>query len=481
MLKIYIIAFSFVFCFSVHAQVGVVPVLGPQELAVVPFDYAMDGTEIPVAEIDSGLFTSSNSIKAFFEEASYGKMTIRGIVYPYRTNQPPLFGTGYTNCYPEDSVIANQPDVDYSIIDGIVIFPHDTVSSKSCSGGLSSSEKLPFSTPDGNLAFRRSGFRTQFYFPNDFSQTTSSTIAHELMHSLGNDFHSNSYIQDDGEWVLQGYGNLFDILGHRSQASHPCSVIKHKLGWLTESEIETVQQTDTFRIYALEKTLPGKTQAVIIELPNPVDLQPDDAFTFDRLYLEYRGMTGFDYRSDALRRVRLTDNSYYANDKIHGLLVVGVDCSYDDHCLPMLIDMHPEPIGGVGAAYFPHEASDAPLLPGEKYSVPNNDIDIEVLDVNEGNYIDVLVTMPGVASAHEHYQLDGIEIYPSPANDYIRISNPNAKSLEAKLYDLYGNLVLSGKHDAQLDISNLSSGVYILVVRDVNTNSSMVQHIVKLR
>ena len=462
--KIYITAVLFLFCFTANAQVTVTPVLGPQELAIVPFDYAMDGTEITLAELDSGLFASAYSIKAFYEEVSYGKMTIRGVVYPYRTDQPPLYGTGYTSCYPDDAVIANQPDVDYSIIDGIIIFPHDTASNKSCSAGLSSSEKLPFSTPDGDFAFRRSGFRTQFYFPNDFSQTTSSTIAHELMHSFGNDFHSNSYIKVNGEWALQGYGNLFDILGHRSQASHPCSMIKHKLGWLTENEIETVQQTDTFRIYALEKTLPGKTQAVIIELPHPVDLQPNDAFTFDRLYLEYRGMTGFDYRSTTLRRVRLTDNSYYPNDNIHGLLVIGVDCTNGDDCLPMLIDMHPEPIGGLGAGYLPHEASDAPLLPAEKYAVPDNNIDIEVLSVSEGNYIDVVVTMPAVASVTEQYQLDGVEIYPSPENDYIRISNPNAKSLDTELYDLHGNLLLRGNNNADMDISGLSKGVYILIV-----------------
>ncbi|MBR9975043.1 MAG: T9SS type A sorting domain-containing protein [Bacteroidetes bacterium] len=480
MLKIYLLTVLSVLCCSANAQVTVTSVLGPQELAVVPFDYAMDGTEITLAEMDSGLFVSPYSIRAFYEEASYGKMTIRGIVYPYRTNQPPLFGTGYTSCYPEDAVIANQPDVDYSIIDGIVIFPHDTASGKSCSAGLSSSEKLPFSTPVGNHEFRRSGFRTQFYFPNDFSQTTSSTIAHELMHSFGNDFHSNAYIKIDGEWTLQGYGNLFDILGLRSQASHPCSMIKHKLGWLTENEIKTVQQTDTFRIYALEKTLPGKTQALIVELPHAVDLQPNDAFAFDRLYLEYRGLTGFDYRSPALRRVRLKDNSYHANDNIHGLLVIGVDCTSGDDCLPMLIDMRPEPIGGLGAGYLPHEASDAPLLLGEKYTVPGNEISMEVINVNEGNYIDVVITMPAVASSIEPYRLDGVEIYPSPAQDYIRISNPNAKSLTARLYDVYGNLVLNGENGTTMDISGLSAGVYILIVRDINTNRSMSRHIVKL-
>lgn len=476
MLKLYTSLFLLILCYSLNAQVTVNPVLGPQELAILPFDYAMDGTEIPTSEIESGFFTSAKSIKAFYEEASYGKMTITGIVYPYRTNQPPLFGTGYTSCYPVDEVIANQPDVDYSIIDGIVLFPHDTSSTASCAAGVSSSEKLPFNTDDGFFEFRRSGFRTQFYFPSDFSQTTSSTIAHELMHSFGNDFHSNSYIQDNGEWVLQGYGNVFDILGLRSQASHPCSMIKHKLGWLTDDEIATVQQTDTFRIHALEQTLPEHLQALIIELPASVDLQPNDPFSFDRLYLEYRGLTGFDYRSTLQRRVQLADNSFHENNDIHGLSVVGVDCTTDDDCLPMLIDMHPEPIGGVGASYFPHEASDAPLFLDEIYEVPNNDITLEVIYVNEGNYIDVVVTMP-ITTSVEPQKSDDIKVYPSPATDFIHIANATGNPIDIQLYDLRGKLVLSDQNISKLDVSHLPSGVYMLKVSD-GRNALLTERIV---
>lgn len=479
MAKFYLILFSVLASCFLSAQVTVQPVLGTQELAILPFDYAQDGTETSLADINAGLFTSASSIKAFFEEASYGKMTISGIVYPYRTNQPPLFGTGYTNCYPVDSVIANQTDVNYSIIDGIVLFSHDTSSTSSCAAGLSSSEKLPFTTADGPFEFRRSGFRTAFYFPNDFSQTTSSTIAHELMHSFGNSFHSNSYIKQNGEWVLQGYGNLFDILGLRSQASHPCSMIKHKLGWLTNNEIELVEQTDTFRIYALEQTLPGQTQCLILELPVALDIQPSDTFKFDRLYLEYRGFTGFDFRPSTLRRVQLSDGSYYANEDNHGLSIIGVDCTAEEDCLPILIDMHPDPIGGVGANYFPHEASDAPLRLGEQYSVAGNDIEIEVINVIEGNYIDVAITMPGSTSI-KRPQLAGVQVYPSPVKDFVHISNQKGKNLESHLYDVFGNLILNGGNKSKLDVSHLSNGVYILVVKDLTTNSMMSKRIFKM-
>jgi len=474
-----IIFVTLIFSSPLQSQVTVSPVLDTQRLAIVPFDYAVDDSHIPVADIEFGFFGSPFSMQAFFEEASYGKMTLSGTVYPYRTDQPPLFGTGYTDCYPTDEVIANQPDVDYTIIDGIVLLPHDTVSGKSCAAGNSSSEKLPFNTADGYQEFTRSGFRTEFYFPSDFSRTTSSTVAHELMHSFGNGFHSNSYVKEDGAWKLQGYGNLFDILGLRSQASHPCSMLKHKLGWITDNEIQYAAQSDTFRIYPLEQTLPGQTQCVIIELPNAVDLQPEDPFKFHRLYLEYRGLTGFDARSPNQRRVRLTDGSYYPNDNLHGLSVIGVDCESSEECLPMLIDMHPEPIGGMGAAYFPHEASDAPLRLGETYSVENNSIEIEVIGVSEENYIDIHISMPSTTTASSIEPSD-IRVYPSPVRNNLHIEGQENASYDVKLFDMYGNFILSRVNSEVLDLSDVPKGMYILVIKDLKTSKSMSKRIIKM-
>jgi hypothetical protein len=464
---------------AINAQVTVQPVLGTQTAAILPFDYAEDGLEIPISEINEGLFTSSNSVKAFYDEISYGKMTFSGTVFPYRTNLPPLYGVGYTNCYPIDSIIVNQPDVDYSIIDNIVLFVHDTSTTSSCSAGVSSSDKLPFTTDDGPFLFRRSGFRTEFYFPSDFSRITSSTVAHELMHSIGNDFHSNSYIKDNGEWTLQGYGNVFDILGLRSQASHPCSVIKHKLGWLTENEIHTVTQSDTFRVYPLEQNLPNQTQALIIELPNSVDLQPNDNFQFDRLYLEYRGLTGFDERSAIQRRVRLTDNSFYPNTNIHGLSVIGVDCNFQQDCLPMLIDMHPDPIGGLGASYLPHEASDAPLLLNETYTVPDNDIEIKVINVNQENYIDVVINWPE-ASTDEANPMSEINLFPNPVTNKLFIDNPKGKHLFYTVYDMQGKQFMSGTANNFIDISTLPEGVFMIRLTDTFSKNSSVERIVKM-
>jgi len=474
-----ILIFHLLLCtFFLVAQDENEPVTGSQQLAIVPFDYASDSTHQSIDDITTGFFSSPFSIKSFIEEISYGKATIEGTVYDYRRNQPPLFGQGYTNCFPVDDVIASQPDVDYSNIDNIVLMVHDTVS-KSCAAGNSSFSKLPFSTPNGNLSFRRSGFRTQFFTPHEFSGISNSTVAHELLHSFGISYHSNSYIKKEGEFEIQAYGNLFDIMGLRSQASHPCALIKEQKGWLTENEIRRVQSSDTLRIYPLEKKLPGQTQCVVIDLPNDLDLQPNDDLLFSKIYIEYRGLTGFDQRS--IRRIRLNDGSNYTLDAPHGALIYGIDCQLnDDYCLPVLIDMHPEPIGGLGASYIPHEASDAQLLLNESYSVPNSDLTIQVTEVAPGEYIEVVINMDMV-SAVEEKPLSNLRVYPNPAHDMIHVSGMEGTEIRSHIYDAHGKLVLTVSNTRHINISALQPGTYIVELTHSITGQKSTQKIVVSR
>ena len=465
-------------CFNnyfVQAQ-GVVNehVLGTQQVAIVPFDYLQDGNEQTIADVEAGFFSSPFSVKSFIEEISYGKASIDGIIYPYRINQPALFGTGYTNCYPLDEDIVNQPDVNYSIIDGIILLVHSNTTG--CAAGVSAYGKLPFTTADGPFEFRRSGFRTDFYFPNDFSNITSSTVAHEIIHSFGIPYHSNSYIMTNGEWSLQGYGNVFDIMGLRSEASHPCSLIKQQKGWLTNNEIENISSTGTHRIYALEKILPGQIQSLVIDLPNDLDIQPNDTFTFSKLYLEYRGLTGFDSRNN--RNVALSDGSVYTIQDPHGLLIVGADCATNtDYCVPVIIDTHPEPMGGIGANYVPHEASDAPLNLGETYWVGNNSISIEVVNVVEEEYIDVYIDF-NVLSVTDNSGITKLKIYPNPTSNYVNIDFEEDFSFSAKLYDMYGKLMSSHTSTNNIYIGDFSEGIYLLEIIDLKSNQKRIEKII---
>lgn len=474
-----ILVLPFLLCsLFLNAQEVNDPVTGTQQLAIVPFDYAGDSTYQSIADIETGFFMSAHSIKNFIEEISYGKATVAGEVYDYRRNPPPLFGQGYTNCFPTDEVISYQTDVNYSIIDNIVLMVHDTVS-KSCAAGNSSFGKLPFSTSDGDLNFRRSGFRTQFYSPYEFSRISNSTVAHEILHSFGISYHSNSYIMQNGEFEIQAYGNLFDIMGLRSQASHPCALIKEQKGWLTQNEMRQVQSSDTVRIYPLEKTLPGQTQCVKIDLPNEMDIQPNDDIRFSQLYIEYRGLTGFDERS--IRRIRLNDGSNFSIADPHGALISGIDCQLNaDYCLPVLLDMHPEPIGGQGANYLPHEASDAQLLIGERYAVPGNDITIEVTDVVPGEYIEVYINFDLVSSAGDNL-LSELKIYPNPARGTLYVKGAGGAEVQTNIYNPRGKCVLTSSTSREMDISSLRAGLYFVEIIQPGHGKNRIETIVVSR
>lgn len=449
-------------------------VLGTQQVAIVPFDYLQDGNEQTIAEIQAGFFSSPFSVKSFIEEISYGKASINGIIYPYRINQPALFGTGYTNCYPLDQDIVNQPDVNYSSIDGIILLVHSNTTG--CGAGVSSFGKLPFTTAQGPFEFRRSGFRTDFYFPHDFSKITSSTVAHEILHSFGIPYHSNSYIKTNGEWTLQGYGNVFDIMGLRSQASHPCSLTKQQKGWLTNNEIANISTTGTYRIYALEKTLPGQIQSLVIDLPNVLDIQPNDPFIFSKLYLEYRGLTGFDSRIN--RNVGLSNGSVHTIQNPHGLLIVGADCGTNaNYCVPVIIDTHPEPIGGIGASYGPNEASDAQLNLGETYLVGNNSISIEVVNVVAGDYIDVYINFNAL-SVPDNLSSNKLKIYPNPTSNFVYIDFEENFSFSAKLYDIHGKLLSSHISANKINIGDFSDGIYLLEIIDLKSNQKRIEKII---
>ena len=64
-----------------------------------------------------------------------------------------------------------------------------------------------------------------------------------------------------------------------------------------------------------------------------------------------------------------------------------------------------------------------------------------------------------------------VSIYPNPVNDVLTISNPDGRSLELKLFDLNGHIVLISQSNASvipLDMKQLSKGIYTLNVYHEN-------------
>jgi len=80
-------------------------------------------------------------------------------------------------------------------------------------------------------------------------------------------------------------------------------------------------------------------------------------------------------------------------------------------------------------------------------------------------------------------QISGVEIYPNPANDWVKVKNPKGHNLtQISLYDIIGNLVFTiklneTKSEQQINLSQLNAGIYLVVVKTFD--EQFIQQILK--
>lgn len=367
---------------------------GDLHFAIVLLDYAGDGSAQPVDEVREGYFDGENSVANFISQASYGKTTMTGDIFGWITPPDALYGGGdqWSNCWPLDQdrfnlLLENYPDADLNAYDGFVFYVHRHPDSDCNAFGISTTiglEDVETNTAFGNIRTRINYVSTDFYFPYQaYSRITDSTAAHEIIHSLGIMGHSLSYIcgnqtlsANPSDCYVQAYGDIFAIMGLRSQASHPNAVMGERLGWLDENTLTTVENEGEYTLYSLEEQSPN-VKAIKIPLDNPIDI--GNYRSIDTLFVEYRGMTGFDERGPWFRNIATNDGTQVTIDNIHGALIHGADCTTNNYCVPYLLDMHP---GSIDASYAPNKMARAYLYAGESFEVPFNNMTIEVIQVD---------------------------------------------------------------------------------------------------
>lgn len=381
--------------------------LGEKKFAIVLLDYVNDGTAPPVKIIRDGFFDTEYSVSEFISAASYEQTTITGDIFGWIIPNKPLFGDGWTACWPLDRdrfnlLLDNYPNVNLTNYDGFIFYVYRK-KGLNCAAGVSNTyglEPRPTYTEFGDgkhgiIDTRILYFATDFYFPyQPYSRITNSTVAHEIIHALGISGHSNSYICGDqilsenpDDCTIQGYGDIFSIMGLRSQSSYPNSVISERLGWLDEYSIITVDTSGQYIINNLENQT-DNVKAIKIPLHNPIPL--GTSLQIDSIYLEYHSMTGFNERNSTFRNIKLQDGTYQSIENIHGALVYAADCSTYDYCLPFLLNMHPH---SVEAAYAPKIVANAYQFEGESFEIPQNNIQIEVVALNEDSSLTVDVQL----------------------------------------------------------------------------------------
>ena len=376
--------------------------------AVLRFDYLRDGTAPSLALIRDAIFTNPKSMARYYQAASFGSLDIQGEVFDIPPPAP-LFGTGWTACWPATdeaalnaAIAAGVPLRNYQ---QVVYVVHRPAGIPNCAGGVSSLGPMTFNLSIGPITLSVARLGVPFYLAGDFSQTTQSTLAHELGHSLGVTFHANSYMCNDGQFLSQNfiscthyaYGDLFQVMGLRTQMSLFSSPIAERLGWLPQSAIIQGQSMGTYRLYAYGDPIPASgtsARALKIILPTPVPFRTVTGATpeVSELYFEFRRNVGFDYRFQ--RNIALAGGGNFTVPDTDGVIITGVvqgttPGSYYTLLLPV------QTIPNV--AYGQNSASNPYLRMGQSIVIPLNGMRIEVVGIQTAatpHWIDVRISRP---------------------------------------------------------------------------------------
>ncbi len=96
-------------------------------------------------------------------------------------------------------------------------------------------------------------------------------------------------------------------------------------------------------------------------------------------------------------------------------------------------------------------------------------------DVSNANF-----TIIEDTASLDSFELLGITMYPNPASELVTINLSNNEKFKYNLFDLNGKRLYNGyfKESTTINVSNLSSGVYFLQLKQVDTGKLLVQKLV---
>lgn len=250
-----------------------------KNVAVILFNFQNDTSEPWTTNFVSGVtFDNSDSVDAYYQENSYGQLSLSGDVFGWYT-----IPQDNTLCNPSAWATvartqAENDEVDLSGYDNFIYaFPNTTA----CNfNGLANTTSVPGES-----------WINGFY--------TKSLVGHEIGHTLGT-LHANSYNCTDGEGgprvtfsnfcVPVEHGDPFDIMGTTTfppelpYANHMNGFRKGQVGFLPDANLQTVTTDGTYNLAPLEGS--GGIQSIRI----PRDFQGSEVTRY--YYLDFRQPIG---------------------------------------------------------------------------------------------------------------------------------------------------------------------------------------------
>lgn len=250
---------------------------GNQRNAVILVNFQNDTSQRFTKQTANNImFTNSNSVNKYYQEASYSKASITGDVFGWYTL--PINKTCNYTTVLNQAVAASDADINFQNYSGIVI-----AMPASCGwAGLAYVGKINVATADGTV-------RTRVAWIRDASFNLR-VIAHEIGHGFGVS-HANAY--ECGSLAIGtscssvAYGDPYDIMGS-SGSGHFNSYYKERFAWFDSADIKVITTSGD---YVIEPYQTNTTNPKVLKVPRDLDSQGNP---INWLYVEWRQQFGFD-------------------------------------------------------------------------------------------------------------------------------------------------------------------------------------------
>lgn len=229
---------------------------GPRKTAVVLFTFAGESVPWTADATRSEVFTASGSVNAFYQEESYGEISLTGKlrsdgdVFGWYSVDTPTAGCPYGTWKAKAEEAATGAGVDLSGYQHVIYeFPYQGSCSWLGIAGVNSDWLLVNGSVFG---------------------TKGQVTAHELGHNLGL-LHAGSWtctsggerVQISDSCTTTEYGDPFDVMGNKG-TRHSSGWNLAKLGVLTAENVETVETSGT---YALDSALFPTGESTVLRVP----------------------------------------------------------------------------------------------------------------------------------------------------------------------------------------------------------------------